>query len=150
DSLTGCFAIGLSPTGAADPYALRRATIGILRTLLDNGEDKSAYARLPFGQLIFEAWAGFEGKKLDVSREDTVAKVLDFSLERLRGLIASTTSNAVADAILAGEGAAAANAPVYTMVRARALQAIVDEKQPWLEKAKMVAKRLSGISKEAK
>jgi glycyl-tRNA synthetase beta chain len=36
------------------------------------------------------------------------------------------------------------------MVRARALQAIVDERQPWLERAKLVARRLSGISKEAK
>ncbi len=34
DTLVGCFAIGLLPTGAADPLALRRAAIGLLRTLL--------------------------------------------------------------------------------------------------------------------
>ena len=34
DSLVGCFAVGLSPTGAADPFALRRACIAILRTRL--------------------------------------------------------------------------------------------------------------------
>ncbi|NUO49380.1 MAG: glycine--tRNA ligase subunit beta, partial [Polyangiaceae bacterium] len=33
DSLVGCFSIGLSPTGSADPFGLRRATLGILRTI---------------------------------------------------------------------------------------------------------------------
>ena len=37
DTLTGCFAIGLMPTGASDPLALRRAAIGLLRSLLDRG-----------------------------------------------------------------------------------------------------------------
>ncbi len=37
DTLAGCFAVGLAPTGAADPFALRRACIGALRTLLDRG-----------------------------------------------------------------------------------------------------------------
>ena len=150
DTLTGCFAVGLAPTGAADPYALRRACIAALRLVLDNGErgtGGAAYAKLPFGQLVFDAYGGFEGKKLDLSQADTVTKVMDFALERLRGLLASATSSAVADAIVAGEGIAAVNAPVYTLVRARALQAVVDGKQPWLEKAKQVAKRLSGISK---
>jgi glycyl-tRNA synthetase beta subunit len=39
DTLAGCFAIGLTPTGAADPYSLRRACLGVLRTLLDRGID---------------------------------------------------------------------------------------------------------------
>jgi glycyl-tRNA synthetase beta chain len=150
DTLTCCFAIGLSPTGAADPYALRRACIAALRTVLDNAERSDTYARLAFGPLIADAYAQYSGAKpLEVSKEDTVAKVTEFALERLRGLVASATSAAVADAILAGEGIAAMNAPCSTMVRARALQAIVDGKEPWLEKAKLVAKRLGGISKEA-
>src|SRR5262249_57391789 len=37
DTLVGGFAIGLTPTGAADPYGLRRACLGVLRTLLDRG-----------------------------------------------------------------------------------------------------------------
>ncbi len=35
DTLCGCFGVGLIPTGAADPYALRRATIGIISIILD-------------------------------------------------------------------------------------------------------------------
>lgn len=35
DTLVGCFAIGLIPKGAKDPYALRRATQGIVRILIE-------------------------------------------------------------------------------------------------------------------
>jgi len=37
DTLAVCFAAGLVPRGSADPYALRRAAQGVLRTLIDNG-----------------------------------------------------------------------------------------------------------------
>ena len=46
DTLVGCFAVGLSPTGAADPFALRRACIATLRTLLDRAKVNGAYAKL--------------------------------------------------------------------------------------------------------
>jgi glycyl-tRNA synthetase beta chain len=35
DSICGCFSVGLVPTGASDPYALRRQGIGILQIMLD-------------------------------------------------------------------------------------------------------------------
>jgi glycyl-tRNA synthetase beta chain len=35
DSLAGCFAAGLIPTGSADPYALRRQALGAVRILLE-------------------------------------------------------------------------------------------------------------------
>jgi glycyl-tRNA synthetase beta chain len=35
DSICGCFRSGLIPTGAADPYALRRQGIGIVQIMLD-------------------------------------------------------------------------------------------------------------------
>ncbi len=35
DSLCGCFSVGLSPTGASDPYALRRQAIGVIQILLN-------------------------------------------------------------------------------------------------------------------
>ena len=36
DSLTGFFAVGEKPTGSGDPFALRRAALGIIRILLEN------------------------------------------------------------------------------------------------------------------
>ena len=35
DSICGCFAVGLIPTGASDPYALRRQGIGIINIMLN-------------------------------------------------------------------------------------------------------------------
>ena len=37
DSICGCFSIGLIPTGASDPYALRRQGIGIVQIMNDKG-----------------------------------------------------------------------------------------------------------------
>lgn len=35
DTIVGCFALGLIPSGTQDPYALRRAALGVLRMLAD-------------------------------------------------------------------------------------------------------------------
>jgi glycyl-tRNA synthetase beta chain len=147
DTLAGCFAVGLSPTGAADPFALRRACIGTLRTLIESTKRNPAYASLRLSELFGWAYDGFAGKSLDLSREETIAKLRDFTTERLRGLIAAQTSNAVADAVCAGGDL---DRPAHAMARARALHRAVTEGRAWLEKARTVAKRLAGISKEAK
>jgi glycyl-tRNA synthetase beta chain len=144
DTLAGCFAVGLAPTGAADPFALRRACIAVLRTLMDRG-----YASIDFSAVVQQAYSGFAGKKLDLSEVETVAKLEEFATERLRGLIAGATSAAVADAILAASGPAVLRDVVATLARARALHAVVEASEPWLDKARTVAKRLAGISREA-
>jgi glycyl-tRNA synthetase beta chain len=144
DTLAGCFAVGLAPTGAADPFALRRACIGAMRTILDRG-----YTALSFSDVVAFAYDGLEGKKLDLSRAETVSRIEEFATERLRGLLAGASSVAVADGVLAGSGPAALRDAVAAMGRARVLQAVVDAREPWLDKAKTVAKRLAGISREA-
>jgi glycyl-tRNA synthetase beta chain len=149
DSLVGCFGIGLAPTGAADPFALRRACIGILRTLLDKG---GAYAKVPTSELLGAAFDGHA--KLEQDKIATLDKLEGFISDRLRGLLASATSGAVADAVMAGHNLvghdqrSAVEYPVYTAMKARALFEAVSAGKPWLEKARTVAKRLSGISKE--
>ncbi|HXJ04322.1 MAG TPA: glycine--tRNA ligase subunit beta [Candidatus Acidoferrum sp.] len=35
DSIVGCFAVGLIPTGSSDPYALRRAALGVIKIILE-------------------------------------------------------------------------------------------------------------------
>jgi len=35
DSIVGCFTVGVVPTGSSDPYALRRAALGIVKIILD-------------------------------------------------------------------------------------------------------------------
>jgi glycyl-tRNA synthetase beta chain len=79
-TITGFFAIGEKPTGSGDPFALRRAALGILRIIRENG------LRLPLRDLIAEAlwqWADILTIGLDeikAAREEVVA----FLAERLR------------------------------------------------------------------
>lgn len=152
DTLAGGFAVGLQPTGAADPFALRRACIGLLRTLLDDA--KPEYAKIALSELVAFAHGLFD-KALDLDAAATT-KVLDaFVTERLRGLIEARTSRGAAGAVLGGfawtdgDRKAPAEHPAFALAKARALQKLLDEKAPWLEKARTVGKRLSGISKEA-
>ncbi|HRK24147.1 MAG TPA: glycine--tRNA ligase subunit beta, partial [Beijerinckiaceae bacterium] len=46
DTLIGFWSIDEKPTGSKDPYALRRAALGVIRIILDNG------LRLPLGQIV--------------------------------------------------------------------------------------------------
>jgi glycyl-tRNA synthetase beta chain len=43
DTLVGFFAIDEKPTGSKDPYALRRAALGVIRTMLENGVSTSLF-----------------------------------------------------------------------------------------------------------
>ena len=70
DLLAGFFAIGELPSGSGDPYALRRAALGIIRTIRDNG------LRLDLTTLFAKAANG--------RAEGELAKLPDFMAERLR------------------------------------------------------------------
>ena len=95
DTLVGCFAIGLTPTGAADPYGLRRACIGVLRTVLDRAFD------LRLADAFRAAYDGYQGVALDLSAADLVAKLTDFFSDRLRGLLGDKLPTDVVQACLA-------------------------------------------------
>jgi glycyl-tRNA synthetase beta chain len=49
DTIVGCFGVGLIPTGTADPFALRRQTLGIIRIILEKP------FRLSISELIDQA-----------------------------------------------------------------------------------------------
>jgi glycyl-tRNA synthetase beta chain len=111
DTLAGCFAIGLTPTGAADPYGLRRACLGVLRTVLDRGFD------LRLEDAFRAAYDGYGGVKLDLGRDELVAKLGEFFSERLRGLLeAQSPADAVAACL-----AVAAGRPLDARARAAAI-----------------------------
>ena len=52
DTLTGFWAIDEKPTGSKDPYALRRAALGVIRLVLENGLRTSLYAILRNGGVV--------------------------------------------------------------------------------------------------
>jgi glycyl-tRNA synthetase beta chain len=78
DTLAGFFAIGEKPTGSKDPYALRRAALGVIRLILENR------LRLPLRAAFRQALAGY-GEQLSGIDADAVSKeLLDFFADRLR------------------------------------------------------------------
>ncbi len=75
DTLVGIFGIGMLPTGSKDPYALRRAALGVLRILIEKGLD------LDLNEAVAVAIEQF-GDKLKT--EGLAVQVLDFVFDRLR------------------------------------------------------------------
>jgi glycyl-tRNA synthetase beta chain len=73
DTLTGFFGVGEKPTGSKDPFALRRAALGVIRILVERHLD------LDFHELVRLAFDPFPG-------EQAVA-LEDFVYERLRGYL---------------------------------------------------------------
>ena len=76
DTLCGIFAIGLSPSGDKDPFALRRASLGILRTLIENRIDLSLSALFQWVQNAYPA---------EIAVLFNQQAVFTFINERLRG-----------------------------------------------------------------
>ncbi len=79
DSIAGIFACGEIPTGDRDPYALRRAALGILRILIEKSHDLDLY------RLLAQAVAQLQGLDdgLDTSLA-TVQQAFGFIADRLR------------------------------------------------------------------
>ncbi|MCG9755280.1 glycine--tRNA ligase subunit beta [Shewanella insulae] len=75
DTLVGIFGIGQAPKGAADPFALRRAAIGILRICVENN------LPLDLVDLITKAQ---ELHGANLSNADTAEQVLEFLMGRFR------------------------------------------------------------------
>ncbi|MBV8938731.1 MAG: glycine--tRNA ligase subunit beta [Alphaproteobacteria bacterium] len=65
DTLVSMFAIGEKPTGSKDPFALRRAALGVIRIILENG------IRLPLRQVV-------------ASRAEPQEDILPFFSDRLK------------------------------------------------------------------
>ena len=76
DSLVGFFAINEKPTGSKDPFALRRAALGVIRLVVENG------LRLPLLGLFATARKSYEG--LEGDGAGVGADLLDFFADRLK------------------------------------------------------------------
>lgn len=92
ETLVGIYGIGLIPTGDKDPFALRRAALGVLRMLIE--------AELPVdvSALLSLAANSFEAGKLSA---DVVAGVAGFMQDRLKNLLSGEFDGREVDAVLA-------------------------------------------------
>ena len=75
DTLVGIFGIGMLPTGSKDPYALRRAALGVLRILIEK------QLEVDLAELVAMAIAQYENK---IDSKDLAEHVQDFIFDRLR------------------------------------------------------------------
>jgi glycyl-tRNA synthetase beta chain len=72
DTLVGFFAIGETPTGSKDPFALRRAALGVIRLILENG------LRLPLAPVLTRAFA------IAATGKNPTVELLSFFADRLK------------------------------------------------------------------
>ena len=71
DTLVGCCAVGLGPTGSADPYALRRQSLGMLKTIIKHN------LHFSIKKLLEEAAAKFD--------LDNSCKTIDLVIQIIQG-----------------------------------------------------------------
>lgn len=76
DTLVGIFSVGLIPTGDKDPYALRRAALGILRTIIENKLNINIVELAEFASVQIKTVSG---------QPATSDRVVDFIFDRLKG-----------------------------------------------------------------
>jgi glycyl-tRNA synthetase beta chain len=82
DSLVACFAVGAVPTGSSDPFALRRAALGIVKIILERQIPLSVSAA------ISAAARALKDHEPKIEASDAVQKqVLDFLVERARYIL---------------------------------------------------------------
>lgn len=82
DSIVGCFAVGIQPTGSQDPYALRRQALGICNIILERGLEFSLH------QLIRQAYGLYRDKtELEFSEAEVVEQVGSFFRQRLENIL---------------------------------------------------------------
>ncbi|MCL6268550.1 glycine--tRNA ligase subunit beta [Sansalvadorimonas sp. 2012CJ34-2] len=79
DTITGIFGIKQPPSGSKDPFALRRATLGVLRIIVEKK------LNLDLRALINESIACYKEQGVDLpAGSDLADTVLDFMLDRFR------------------------------------------------------------------
>lgn len=98
DTLVGCFGLGNIPTGTADPYALRRAALGIARILLEFGYE------IPLSELFEKAYSFYaKDIKWKYGKKETLEKLLEFCQIRLKNyFVGDGNDTLVVDAVMNG------------------------------------------------
>ena len=83
DTIVGCFAVGLEPTGTADPYALRRHAIGIIRIIRDKKVPVAIWDFVEKSSSILAQTISFDAATVE-------SKVKNFIKDRFKNLLLSS------------------------------------------------------------
>ena len=138
--LVGIWGIGLAPTGERDPYALRRAALGLISAY----EQLQAGAQLKTNSLNLDTLLNTTASffKEGVLAEDTVPAVEAFIYERYRNQLSNDYERSVVDAVLALR-------PPLEQVHARIQACASFAQRPEAESLAAANKRVSNLLKKA-
>lgn len=92
DTILSFFSVGLIPSGSNDPYALRRATAGVVRIMDAFG------LKIPMDELIDNLYA----LSFDSLTYEHKAEVMDFIRARVEKMMSRSVSKDIKEAVLAG------------------------------------------------
>jgi glycyl-tRNA synthetase beta chain len=136
DTLVGIFAIGKEPSGAKDPFALRRAALGLLRILVER--------QLPLAltPLLDAAAATVTEQVADAAT--AVPRVRSYILERLRGYL---LEQGMAPEVFEAVAAVDPDAPLDFVQRARAV--MLFRERPEAEALAAANKRIQNLLRKA-
>ena len=137
DSLCGCFSVGLSPTGASDPYALRRQAIGVIQIMLNRHFSFSLAGIIETSLKIYDQFDA-------VHIRNTLVLVQAFFQSRMSFLMAEQGFSK--DSIAAVLSASSDHIP-NVWNRARALEEL--KKAPDFEPLAIAFKRVANITRKA-
>jgi glycyl-tRNA synthetase beta chain len=136
DTIAGCFGVGLIPTGAADPYALRRQALGIINITLDKGYNLNVSG-------LIDTCLDLLQPKLSRKRDEVKIDVIEFFRTRMANqLITQGFSYDVVDAALSIDF----DDLFECSKRVRALQNL--KREPYFEPLAITFKRAMNIIKE--
>jgi len=121
DSLIACFAVGAIPTGSSDPFALRRAALGIVKIILEKKLPLSLSAAISAAAISLREHAPKIEAAAGVERQ-----VLDFLLDRARYILRERRGFAYDE--ISAAFAAGADDLVDAVERISALRAIRNTK----------------------
>lgn len=82
DTIVGCFSVGMIPTGTADPFALRRQTLGIIRIIAEKSLPLSLLSLIRKAIPLLRRWA-------TEPENDVYSGVLNFFKGRLEHMLTS-------------------------------------------------------------
>ncbi len=134
DSICGCFGAGLIPTGASDPYALRRQAIGVVQIMLDKGFSFSLTEAI---QKSLDLFSGLE-------TGDCSEAITEFFRSRISHLLAEEGFSK--DVIAAVAGVSVDDVP-NVWKRVRALEAL--KAHPDFDSIAVAFKRVVNIIRKA-
>ncbi len=134
DTIVGCFGVGLIPTGTADPYALRRQTIGIINIILDKNYSLSLSALIDQCLVLL-------AEKIEQPPQTVKAEVLEFFKGRVQNIL---LMKELAPDVVEAALAAGFDDLVDLQARAQALHEF--KKVPDFESLAIAFKRVVNIS----